>query len=87
LKAHGIESGIQKKGAIHIKLSEADHRRNRSKRRIRSHIERIFAHLKKWQDYRVVRYLGLAKNQLELTLKAVAYNLKRIARIIELENA
>jgi IS5 family transposase len=30
-----------------------------------------------------VRYLGLAKNQLELTLKAVAYNLKRLARIME----
>jgi IS5 family transposase len=87
LRTHGIESGIQKKGAIHIKLSKADHRRNQRKRRIRSHIERIFAHLKKWQDYRVVRYLGLAKNQLELTLKAVAYNLKRMAKIIELESA
>ncbi len=87
LRERGITSGIQKKGAHHIKLSEADQKRNRSKRRIRSHIERIFAHLKQWQDYRRVRYLGLAKNQLELTLKAVAYNLKRMARIIELENA
>jgi IS5 family transposase len=87
LRERGIASGIQKKGAHHIKLSAADQQRNRNKRRIRSHIERIFAHLKKWQDYRRVRYLGLAKNQLELTLKAVAYNLKRLARIMELASA
>ena len=36
---------------------------------------------------RRVRYLGLARNQLELTLKAVAYNLKRLVRIIERQSA
>jgi hypothetical protein len=40
---------------------------------------RHFAHLKHWQGYRRVRYRGLAKNQLELTVKAVAYNLKRLS--------
>ncbi|MGI8964874.1 MAG: IS5 family transposase [Limisphaerales bacterium] len=86
LREQGIGSGIQKKGAHHIKLSQEDHQQNRDKGRVRMQIERIFAHLKKWQHYRRVRYLGLAKNQLELTLKAVAYNLKRMARIIELES-
>jgi hypothetical protein len=33
------------------------------------------------------RYLGLAKNQLELTLKAVTYNLKRLVKIIALSQA
>ena len=54
---------------------------------MRRQIERISAHLKKWQHYRRVRYLGLARNQLELTLKAVAYNLKRLVRIIERQSA
>ena len=54
---------------------------------MRANIERVFAHLKKWQDYRRVRYLGLIRNQLELTLKAVAYNLKRMAKIMALEIA
>ena len=54
---------------------------------MRRNIERIFGHLKQWQGYRRVRYLGLVKNQLELTLKAVAYNLKRLAKIIELAEA
>ena len=82
LRDRSIESGIQKKGAHHIKLSEQDHQDNRVKGRVRRSIERIFAHFKQWQFYRRVRYLGLAKNQLELTLKAVAYNLKRLANIL-----
>jgi IS5 family transposase len=81
LAAHGIANGILKKGAHHIKLSVTDQRRNARKARRRSAIERVFAHLKKWQHYGRVRYLGVAKNQLELTLKAVAYNLKRLAKL------
>ena len=87
LREHGIVSSIMKKGAHHIKLSQEDLENNHRKGGVRRHIERIFAHLKKWQYYRKVRYLGLAKNQLELTLKAVAYNLKRMFSIMELERA
>ena len=84
LRQRKIRNRILKKGAHHIKLSSGDKRRNREKGRVRGNIERIFGHLKKWQGYRRVRYLGLAKNQLELTLKAVAYNLKRLVKIMEL---
>jgi transposase, IS5 family len=83
VRSRHMRWGILKRPAHHIKLSAWDKRENRRKSRVRCHIERIFAHLKKWQGYRRVRYLGLAKNQLELTLKAVAYNLKRLARIME----
>lgn len=87
LRARGIASGLLKKGAHHIKLSGRDLKLNQKRGLVRRNIERIFGHLKQWQDYRRVRYLGLAKNQLELTLKAVTYNLKRLAKIIELETA
>jgi IS5 family transposase len=87
LRARNIQSGIQKKGAHHIKLTEQDRQNNRGKGRVRQQIERIFAHFKQWQFYRRVRYLGLVKNQLELTLKAVAYNLKRLANILEEQRA
>jgi IS5 family transposase len=87
LRERGIASGILKKGAFHIKLSPSDHRRNHRKGLVRRNIERIFGHFKQWQGYRRVRYLGLAKNQLELTLKAVAYNLKRLAAILKLQSA
>jgi IS5 family transposase len=83
LQARGIASGILKKGARHISLREADRQDNRRKGRIRAPIERVFAHLKQWQQYRRVRYPGLLRNQLELTLKAVAYNLKRLPKILE----
>jgi IS5 family transposase len=82
LRERGIRSGILKKGAHHIKLSQQDRAANRRKTKVRRHIERIFAQLKQWQHYRRVRYLGLARNQLELTLKAVAYNLKRLTGIL-----
>jgi IS5 family transposase len=84
LRQRGIKNGILKKGAYHIKLSRRDVVMNQKKGWVRRNIERIFAHFKQWQGYRRVRYLGLVRNQLELTLKAVAYNLKRLARIIEL---
>ena len=87
LREQGIQNGILKKEAHHIKLTPEDVRSNQEKGVVRKQIERIFAHLKRWQGYTRVRYLGLAKNQLELTLKAVAYNLKRLAKIIELERA
>jgi IS5 family transposase len=86
LRARGIRSGIQKKGGYHIKLSPADHAANQRKSKVRRHIERIFGHFKQWQGYRRVRYLGWARNQLELTLKAVAYNLKRLVKILEPAN-
>ena len=82
LARQGIANGILKKAAHHIKLTAQDILRNARKARRRSHIERVFAHLKKWQHYRQVRYLGVAKNQLELTLKAVAYNLKRLSALL-----
>lgn len=87
LQSRGLADGILKKGARHIKLDEAQRLNNRAKEKVRRPIERVFAHWKQWQHYRRVRYLGLVKNQLELTLKAVAYNLKRLVGILEREKA
>jgi transposase, IS5 family len=87
LRQQGIRSQIAKKGAHHIKLTAADRAANRRKSRVRGGIERIFAHWKQWQHYRRARYLGLARNQLELTLKAVAYNLKRLVGILTVQRA
>ena len=81
LAERGVANGILKKAAHHIRLGPADHRRNARKARRRRAIERVFAHLKHWFGYRRVRYLGLIKNQLELTLKAVAYNLRRLVSL------
>jgi IS5 family transposase len=74
-------NGIMKKGGNHITVTDADRARNRRKNRRRRNIERIIGHWKRCQGYRIVRYLGLVKNQLELTLKAVTYNLRRLVSL------
>lgn len=81
LAQRGLANGILKKGAYHIKLTAHDIARNHRKNRRRRNIERIFGHWKRCQGYRMVRYLGLIKNQLELTLKAVTYNLRRLVSL------
>jgi IS5 family transposase len=76
LAGHGIANGILKKAHKSRKLTTEQQERNGRRSRKRRLIERVFAHFKQWQHYRRVRYLGLVKNQLELTLKAVTYNLR-----------
>jgi transposase, IS5 family len=81
LAERGMANGILKKSHRFYPLTADDRQRNREKSRRRQPIERVFAHFKKWQHYRRVRYLGLIKNQLELTLKAVVYNLRRFVTL------
>jgi transposase, IS5 family len=81
LKTRGSANGIMKKGGNHITVTAADRARNRRKNRSRRNIERIFGPWKRCQGYRIVRYIGLIKNQLELTLKAVTYNLRRLVTL------
>ena len=64
LAGRGSANGIMKKGGNHITVTAADRARNRRKNRRRRNIERIFGHWKRCQGYRIVRYLGLVKNQL-----------------------
>jgi IS5 family transposase len=81
LAGRGSANGIMKKGGNHITVTATDRARNRRKNRRRRNIERIFGHWKRCQGYRIVRYIGLIKNQLELTLKAVTYNLRRLVTL------
>jgi IS5 family transposase len=76
-----MANGILKKSNYYRRLTTPEHERNVRRGRKRQLIERVFAHFKKWQHYRRVRYLGLVKNQLELTLKAVTYNLRRLVSL------
>lgn len=55
---------------------------NKINGRIRSTIERTFAHLKTIFGYREARYKGWAKNQVQLDLLSISYNLKRSLRLV-----
>ena len=63
--------------ARHVRLSAADHARNRAIGRMRTPVERTFAIMKRWYGYRRVRYRSLGRNSLQLQLLAMAMNLRR----------
>jgi IS5 family transposase len=81
LAQRGSANGIMRKGGYLRPVPAHEQVRNQRKGRRRRNIERIFGHWKRCQGYRIVRYLGLVKNQLELTLKAVTYNLRRLVTL------
>ncbi len=47
-----------------------------------SRIEKIFGHWKRSLGYRRVRYVGWARNRLELEFKCISWNLKRWVNMI-----
>src|SRR6202007_1431181 len=76
LREHGIEDGIMHKSwGGGPPLTPAQKRRNRLVAPIRSRVETVFAIFKKHMGYRRVRYIGLIRNQTQLFLLAIAYNL------------
>jgi IS5 family transposase len=56
-------------------------RRNRLIAPIRASVERVFAVWKQWWGYDRVRYRGLERNQTQLALICLAYNVKKAARL------
>ena len=55
--------------------------RNRLIAPIRAGVERVFAVWKQWWGYDRVRYIGLERNQTQLALICLAYNVKRAAKL------
>jgi IS5 family transposase len=81
LREHGIAGRIMMPKVPLQELSPRQRQLNRRWSRVRGRIERVFAHWKRWLGYQRVRYRGLVRNQLELHLKAIAYNLKRLTKL------
>lgn len=80
LRAAGIKARIMHKSwGGGPKLSHWQKLHNRLITPIRSRVETVFAILKKHMRYRRVRYLGLIKNQTQLLLLTLAYNMRRAA--------
>lgn len=81
LEKRGITNGILDKAYRNHPLSDDQIQANKSKSKVRTNIERVFAHWKRWFGYTKVRYIGLSKNTLQLVLLSIAYNLKRSVAI------
>lgn len=78
LAALGIRDGILRRPNKHHPLTPRQILRNTALSRIRSRVETVFAVLKQTYGYRRTRYLGLLRNQLQLTLLAICFNLRRM---------
>jgi IS5 family transposase len=81
LQQKGIHNGILFKATWNRALTAAQKRCNRFLSKLRSPIERIFGTLKRSYHYWRSRYLGLRKNQLQLTMMCMAYNLRRMEKL------
>lgn len=77
LKAARIKNRIMRRGNKHHALSARQKQRNRLIAPIRAGVETIFALWKRSYGYRRVRYFGLVRNATQLTLLALASNLRR----------
>ena len=81
LEARGIHSGLLQPAARNHPLSEEPQADNRLLAAVRAGIEKIFGHWKRVLRWRRMRYLGRAKGTLELQLKSVAWNLRRLVTL------
>ena len=79
----GIKDRIMRRGNKHHPvLPYWERRRNGLISRLRSPMENVFGTLKRSYGYRRVRYMGLERNATELFFKCMAYNLRRVDRIL-----
>lgn len=81
LEERKIQNGILMKGTCQRKLSVVEKMCNRILSKLRSPVERVFGTLKRSYRYSRARYLGLRKNELQMTLMSIAYNLRRMEKL------
>lgn len=79
---HGVANGIVQRARRGEKLRLGARAFNYMLSRLRSPVEGLFGWWKQRAGYRRVRYLGRDPNRLELELKCIAWNLKRMAKVM-----
>ena len=77
----GLTDGIMHRPNKHHPLMVRQRRRNATLSKIRCRVETVFAVLKRSYGYRRTRYFGLIRNQLQLTLLAICFNLRRMLKL------
>lgn len=74
----GLKDGIMHRPNKHHPLTAPQRRRNAALSKVRCSVETVFAVLKRVYGFRRTRYVGLVRNQLQLTLLAICFNLRRM---------
>jgi transposase, IS5 family len=73
-----VQDGIMHRPNKHHALTIEQRQHNAALSKVRSSVETVFAVLKRVYGYRRTRYVGLIRNQLQLTLLAICFNLRRV---------
>lgn len=81
LKARGVKPRLMRRANKHHPLSARMKRYNRLISRTRAGVETTFATAKCRMGLTVIRYCGLAKASAQITMVAIAFNLRRWAKI------
>lgn len=81
LKARGVKPRLMRRANKHHGLSARMKRYNRLISRTRATVETTFATVKCRMGLTVIRYRGLAKASAQITMAAIAFNLRRWAKI------
>lgn len=81
LKARGVKPRLMRRANKHHALSDRMERYNKLISRTRASVETTFATAKRRMGLSVIRYRGLAKASAQITMVAIAFNLRRWARI------
>ena len=82
LKASGIKPRLMVRGNRHHKLPARVEHYNKLIARRRAAVETTFATLKQRMKLTLIRYRGLAKASAQITLAAIAFNLRRWAALV-----
>jgi IS5 family transposase len=81
LKAQGVKPRLMRRANKHHPLSERLRRYNRLIARRRGQVETTFATLKNRMGLTRIRYVGLARASAQVLMAAMAFNLRRWARL------
>lgn len=82
LKCLDVLDGILKKGRRNRPLTDWERTWNRYLSVIRSPVERVFGTLKRSYGFRRARYVGLIRNRNHAYLLAMAFNMRKMTRLV-----
>lgn len=79
LAAGGIRNRVQRRASRSRRLTSREVPRNKLVGRVRGRIEGVFGALKRSYGLARMKYMGMARNALAMSLAAIAWNLARVA--------
>jgi IS5 family transposase len=83
LAEQNIQSQILEKAKRNKPLTQEQKASNREKSKVRARVEHPHAELKMGQNFKRVRYCGMAANRCDIFLHGIAYNLRRAVFILK----